>query len=479
MYDGEGAEELQGMHTMAEQALSAAPDAAAEGGIWAGGRRPLTIGLVLTVASAAFEALAVATTMPATTRELGGLALYGWAFSAFMLANLVGITVAGAASDRGGPAGPFALGVALFTAGLLGAGFAPAMGVLIGARAVQGLGAGMISSVAYVAVGRGYPEAAKARMLAVISTAWVVPGLIGPAVAGLISEAVGWRWVFLGLAPLPVIAAALALPALRKLAPGRQTDGVGGTQSADLSKARDAVQLAAGVGLVMAGLGQTARPLVALGLTAVGAALALPALRRMLPQGTLRAAAGLPAAVAAMGLLNLSFFGVDVFVPLALTEVRGQSAAAAGLPLTAATMTWTAGSWVLAHIAQRVSRRAIALTGLAVVTVGVAGVALTLLPGVPALTGTAAWAVAGLGIGLAYSTLSLAVLENAPAGQEGGASAAMQIASQLGTALGTGVGGVIVGSGSANVSAERIALQCALMASVATVGALVAWRIKR
>src|SRR5215208_1525264 len=72
-------------------------------GIWSRANRGLTIGLLLTIVAAAFEALAVATTMPATARDLGGLALYGWAFSAFMLTNLVGITLSGAEADRQGP----------------------------------------------------------------------------------------------------------------------------------------------------------------------------------------------------------------------------------------------------------------------------------------------------------------------------------------------------------------------------------------
>src|SRR6185312_8859764 len=116
-------------------------------------------------------------------RSLGGLTYYGWAFSAFLLTNLVGLTVAGDDADRHGPARPFAIGVALFTLGLVIAGTAPTMLVLVGGRAVQGFGAGVVSSVAYVAVARGYPEAARARMLAMLSTAWVVPGLVGPAAA--------------------------------------------------------------------------------------------------------------------------------------------------------------------------------------------------------------------------------------------------------------------------------------------------------
>src|SRR5689334_15928773 len=192
----------------------------APAGIWSRAHRSLTIGLILTVSGAAFEALAVATTLPATIRDLGGLALYGWAFSAFMLANLIGITVAGAEADRQGPARPFIAGIAAFVLGLIVVVLAPSMPVVILGRAVQGFGAGVISSVAYIGIGRGYPESAKPRMLAVLSSAWVVPGLIGPALAGVISDYAGWRWVFLGLVPIQVIGAILTLPALRQLSGG-------------------------------------------------------------------------------------------------------------------------------------------------------------------------------------------------------------------------------------------------------------------
>lgn len=82
----------------------------------------LTAGLVLAVVAVAFEGLAVTTVMPTVVRDLGGLADYGWAFSGFMLANVVGITVAGRRTDRVGPWAPFAGGAAIFTAGLCLAG---------------------------------------------------------------------------------------------------------------------------------------------------------------------------------------------------------------------------------------------------------------------------------------------------------------------------------------------------------------------
>jgi MFS family permease len=453
-------------------------DSPTPAGIWNRSNRSLTIGLVMTVVGVAFEALAVATTLPATTRDLGGLALYGWAFSAFMLTNLIGITIAGAEADRYGPARPYLLGVALFVLGLLVAGAAPTMRVVVLGRAVQGFGAGFISSTVYVVIGRGYAEDVRPRMLAVTSTAWVVPGLIGPALAGLVTYYVGWRWVFLGLAPFPLVAAVLALPGMRRLARA-------GDAPRDWGQALAALRLAIGAGVLLTGFGvSTTWGWAYAGILIVaGAALGYPALRRLLPPGTLRAAPGLPAAVATHGLLNMAFFGVDAFIPLALTEVRGQTVAAAGLPLTAATLTWTTGAWIQAHFAKSHSRRSTAVLGLLIIILGIVLSIAVLSPAVPALLGPVAWGVAGLGIGLAFSTISLAVLETAPAGQEGTASSAMQLANMLGVALGTGIGGVIIGgaggsaTGTGGATQAGILIQSLLMIGVAALAVVVALRL--
>ena len=189
-------------------------------GLWSPQRRALTVGLVLTITFIASEALAVVTIMPLVARDLHGLSLYGWVFSAFMLGNILGIVAAGRQADRHGPARPFLAGLVLFGAGLTIAGLAPSMAVLVAGRALQGIGAGAVPAVAYVAIGRSLPDRLRARMMAVLSTAWVVPGLVGPAVSAAVASLVGWRWVFLGLLPLVAITGSLAMPALFRL--GRQ-----------------------------------------------------------------------------------------------------------------------------------------------------------------------------------------------------------------------------------------------------------------
>jgi len=411
-------------------------DASGNDGVWDRGRRSLTIGLILTVSMGAFEALAVATVLPATVADIGGLALYGWVFSGFMLANLVGISVGGSAADRQGVARPYVVGSVLFIVGLLGAGFAGSMPMVVVSRLAQGFGAGAISSVAYVAVARAYGPAARPRMLALLSSAWVVPGLIGPALAGSVADHLGWRWVFLGLAPYTAAAASLAVPALRRLA---HTAPAADKKDPTLS----ALRLALGTGAALFGVTLMSIPIAA-ALVAIGIALALPALGNLVPAGTLRARPGLPAAIATLGLLNFAFFGAEAFLPLTLTSLHGQSTTMAGIVLTAATLSWTAGAWVQARLIHTRSRRAVVSVGLVCTVCGIAGITSLVAPAIPALIAIPTWGVAGLGIGIAYTTLTLVVLEAAPAGDEGAASAAMQLVGVLGAALGTGLGGAAV-----------------------------------
>ena len=198
--------------------------------------------------------------MPVVARDLGGLRLYGWVFSGFMLGSVVGIVAAGREADRRGPAVPFVAGVVLFGAGLAIAGLAPSMAVLVAGRVLQGIGAGAVPSVAYATIGRSLPEELRARMMAVLSTAWVVPGLAGPAVSAEVARLFGWRWVFLGLLPVVAVAGSIAVPALVRLGPPaasqarqhRLTDGLRTAAGATMILA--GLSLAAGSGAIPAGL---------------------------------------------------------------------------------------------------------------------------------------------------------------------------------------------------------------------------------
>jgi MFS family permease len=417
-------------------------------GLWAPQTRALTVGLVLTITFVASEALAVVTVMPVVARDLGGLRLYGWVFSAFMLGSVVGIVAAGREADRRGPAIPFVAAVVLFGAGLAIAGLAPTMEVLVGGRVLQGIGAGAVPSIAYAVIGRSFPGPLQARMMAVLSTAWVVPGVAGPAVAAEVAHLFGWRWVFLGLLPVVAVAGSIAVPALIRLGP----PGAGRVQEHRLiyavAVALCATMLLAGLTLVAgSGAPLAGGALIGGALIVAGVAAGLPALRQLVPAGTLTARPGLPATILSRGLLTFAFFGADAYVTLAITAVRHRSPVVAGLAVTGATLGWTAGAWVQARLSETWEGRRFVRTGLVIILAGIGGMVLALQPGVPVAAGLAAWTVAGLGMGMAYAPTSLMMLRMAPPGGEGRASASLNLADVLGTAIGIGVGGAAVAAG--------------------------------
>ncbi|HTZ45099.1 MAG TPA: MFS transporter, partial [Jatrophihabitans sp.] len=166
---------------------------------WSPDRRALTAGLLLTVGTGAFEALGVGTVMPAANAELHDLHHYGLVFSAFMLTQLLGVVAGGRLADSTSPQRPFVGGTLLFAGGLLVTGTAGSMLAMALGRGLQGLGAGAVSGLAMYAVRRCYAAPARPRMLALLSTAYTVPGLVGPSIAAAVAGTVGWRWVFLGL----------------------------------------------------------------------------------------------------------------------------------------------------------------------------------------------------------------------------------------------------------------------------------------
>jgi MFS family permease len=293
-----------------------------------------------------------------------------------------------------------------------------------------------VPAVAYVAIGRSLPESQRARMMAVLSTAWVVPGLVGPGVAAEVAHLFGWRWVFLGLVPLVAIVGPLALPALLRL--GRPD-----AEPAEEHKVVDAIRTAVGAALVLSAL-DAHNPFAVVGLAAAGVLVGLASLRRLLPTGTLRAARGLPSTILSRGLLTFAFFGADAYVTLTITTVRHHSTVMAGAVVTASTLAWTVGSWVQARLNERWEGRRLIRCGLALILMGTVGMAWQLRVGIPVVEAFAAWAVAGLGMGLSYAPISLMMLRVAPSGREGWASASLNLADVLGTALGVGIGGAAV-----------------------------------
>ncbi|MDP9245139.1 MAG: MFS transporter [Chloroflexota bacterium] len=430
--------------------------------------RPLTVGLVLTITLSAFSALAVETILPIISDELGGVSLYGWVFSAYFLGSLAAVIVAGGIADERGALLPYAVGLGLFAIGLAMCGAAPSMPVIVAGRLVQGIGSGAVISATYAGIARGYTERQRPRMFAILSTAWVLPAIVGPAAAAFIATSSSWRLVFAGLLPFAVIAAVLTVPALREL-------GAPASRGQRTSR-RDAVLVAIGFGLILAGLTNTTVVLAA-SLLLAGMVIGVPALRRVTPAGTLTGRTGLGAAVLVRGLITFAFFGTEAFLPLMLREARGLSPTLAGIVLTTGAVTWTSGAWVHERLASRLTSRAIIATAFALIAIGAAGVLAVLLAPIPVEVAYLAWAVSGAGMGFGYAAISVLVLRLAPADRTGASSAAMQVLDNLGTALGTGAGGAAV----AIAVARGLPVQTGIAAAIviAMIGGLLGLAVSR
>jgi MFS family permease len=388
--------------------------------------RAATIGIVLTVGLLAFESMAVGTAMPVAARDLHGLPLYAWAFSAVFIAGLVANVVSGGWADARGPAQPLFTGLAVFVAGLLVAGTAPTMAWFVGGRAIQGFGSGLASVPLYVIVARVYPEECRPKIFAAMAGAWVVPSLVGPSIGGLVAQHLGWRWIFLGIVPLVVPAALALAPTLR----GLRTRG-----TMPRGRTLAALALSAGAAALLWGIDH--RSLVAV----AGLAALAYGVRTLMPRGLLRLRRGLPTAVAMRGLLLGAMSGTEAFIPLTLTTRYGFSPATAGIVLTSGALGWSAGSWWQGRF-PAASRVRFVVAGASLHAAGVTAVVLAfhasgwlVLP---------AWVLAGAGIGLAFPALSVQVLSLSGPSAQGANSSAMQISDTLGSSLAVGLAGALV-----------------------------------
>ena len=394
--------------------------------------RTVTMGMVALVSLLAFQALAVTTAMPTVSRALDGLSLYAMAFAAPLASGVVGMVGAGIWSDRRGPEGSLWTGVGLFVLGLIMSGAAPSMIVVVAGRLVQGLGSGMLLVALYVVIGLTYPEELRPRVFASFAAAWVVPSIVGPTIAGLMVEHVGWRWVFLTVPFLALPASLLIRPALQMLddrpepEPDQEADE-GASKAVTRILWATAAAFSAGL-LHYGGQERGVLAVVLIGAALAGLAVSAP---KLLPVGTLRARSGLPTVIVLRGLVGAAFFAAEIFLPLLLQRERGFSPALAGAILTIGGVTWFAGSWIQGRPNVRWKPPTLLRAGAVSLATGIGSVTLLTWEMVPSFVGVLGWGFAGFGMGLIYPTLSVLTLQLSAPGEQGANSSALQVSESL------------------------------------------------
>jgi len=440
----------------------------------------VTIGFISSILLTAFEAMAVGAAMPVAVAKLNGLPYYSLAFSAYLTTSLLGMVLSGQRSDRSGPRLPCLGGIALFGVGLLTSGTATTMAQFVLGRAIQGLGGGLVIVALYVLVGRAYPEHLRGKAFSAMATCWVLPAAVGPVIAGVLTEDLSWRWIFLGTAVLIVVPLGLLAKPLRELPKVEQAER-DEAETVRLRRIRVAAGLTAlGAGLLQ--LGSQEINLLGLILAPIAIVLLVPSVPRLLPQGTLRARRGLPTVILMRGLMAGSYFGIEAFLPLMLEQHRGLSVTLAGLSLVTATVGWAISSWAINRpfITTRLSKPARVRTGVAICGLSLIGDIVAVNTATPLWTVAAAMGFASLGTGMAFPTVSLLTLELSEPEEQGTNSASLQVADGITSTLAIALGGSIYHALSSDGSASGgvYVLLYALFIVIAVLAWLLAPRVR-
>jgi MFS family permease len=414
------------------------------------------------------DATIVAVALPAIQRSLRvATADLQWVVSAYTLAFAGFLVLAGRLADLHGRRRVFMAGLALFSAASLGCGLSRSPGALIAGRGLQGLGAAAVAPAALAAITAAIPDGpARRRALGVWTAAAAGGGATGWLLGGVITQSVGWPWVFLVNVPIGAGAVALApvlVPETRSGGHGRRLDVAG------------AVTVTAALALLVFGLtrAQIAGPGSAEAIGGVVAGLALLAVfalveRRapdpLLPAALLRADGLVGANLAAAALT------ASTTPPLLLCVLelgRAHSPLVTGALFAPFNLAVISGSLLGPRVARSVGVRAAMVAGLTGVGAGVLW--LLAIAGAPAapLALLPAFVVMGIGLGCASVASTAAGTAAAGAAREGVASALLNTAAQVGTAMGVAVllsVAAAAGSRAAFAGAAAVALLAAGLA---------------
>ena len=436
----------------------------------------ITVGIISLVFLAAFEAMAVTTVMPLISADLDGDSLYAVAFSGPLAVGVVGMVAAGSWADRSGLVTVVLTAVGLFVAGLLIAGLATTMPILIVGRLVHGLGGGALSVALYVLVARIYPQHLHPRVFGAFAAAWLIPALVGPFVAGLVAQFISWRWVFLGVVFLVVAAMVMLRPGLRAV-------GNSDPDRADAAPSawpwpRTLWSLAAAAAVLAASVAARLDGALLVFCAVASFAIAGIALRPLLPVGTLTGRAGLPVVMSIRGLISGAFMSTEVYLPYLLTDQYKLTPTLAGLALTVAGITWTTASWLQGKYSEVLTDRRSIRIGSVLVILGIAASILTSFFVLAPAVAIVGWAFAGAGMGTLQPRLSTRTLRLSTASEQGFNSSALLIADSIGAALALAATAVVfsvVGplGGTATYTASFL-----LSAAIAVVALLLSGRVR-
>ena len=406
--------------------------------------RAVTVAVMTATFLAALDSTVVGTAMPTVIGALGGLDLYSWAFSAYLLTSTTVVPLCGRLADMHGRKPVFLAGAVLFLAGSALCGAATSMQWLILFRAIQGLGAGAVLPASITVVGDIFQVEERARVQGLLSSVWGVSAIIGPAIGGLIVDRLDWRWVFFVNLPFGIVSMVLFSVFLHeRVTSKRHRVNFAGT--ALLTVGVTTLLL----GLLEAGQSGAALPAPPAALIAVAVLLLLLFLQReshaeepLLPLNLFKTRV-VAVSNAAGFLAGATLLGVSSFIPPFVQGVLGGTAINAGSTLTPMSIGWPVGSTLSGRLIMRHGYRPVVVLGTALIALG----SLLLLPiwaSTPQPFIMLAMSVLGLGMGLTTTSFLVAVQSSVGWGERGIATASTQFFRTIGGAVGVAAMGTLM-----------------------------------
>ena len=405
-------------------------------------RRLVVLGAMLAMFLAAIDATIVGTAVPRIVGDLGGIDLLAWVFTSYLLASTVTLPLAGKLGDLFGRKPLFLVAVVIFVAASMGAGAAQSMEVLIGARAVQGIGGGMIFATTFAVIADLYSPLERGRVQGAVAGVFGIASVVGPTLGGWITDVSTWRWIFYINVPIGVIAFTVILsrmPWTRLYHEGEARIDLAG--AALLSVAVVPFLLA----MVWGGdryewLGTETIGLIAISLVALAGFLAVEA-RAPDPLVPLFLFKNRTFAVSAVLLLltGAGMFGALTLIPLYLQGVLGVSARTSGTLMTPMMIAIPVSAGLAGWLMTRTGRyKYLLLAGIVVMVGGLLSFAT-----VDADTGRAEaiprMIVITLGLGVTLPLLNVVVQNAVPFQVVGVATASVQFFRQIGGTLGVAI----------------------------------------
>ncbi len=418
------------------------------------------IALLLAMLLASLDQTIVATALPTVVEDLGGIDQLSWVVTAYLLGSTVSMPLWGRASDLYGRKRLFQAAIVVFLTGSVLSGAAGSLDQLIGFRALQGIGAGGLMTLAMAIVAEIIAPRERGRYQGYIQMVFVAASIAGPLLGGVFADLVSWRWIFYVNVPIGLIALALASSALKL--PAQRTD-------ARIDYVGAALLAGAVTGLLLLTTWSAIAAVVLLG------AFVLQERRAAEPIVPLRLFAEpvFNVVSAALFLTTLSFFAAIVFMPVFLQEVTGASATDSGLLLLPMLLAATVSTTVSGRVISRTGRyKAFPIAGLALMSAGLLALS-QMSAATSQATAALLLAIFGLGFGMVSQVLTLAIQNAVERRDLGIATASANLFRALGGAIGAAVFGAIFAAGLDHGAAEALQTVFTVAAPVAALGLIV------